>query len=184
MCASEHSVETSAAPEQIWRLRADVAGWPEWNGDIERIELIGTFTAVSTIVMTPIGEGSFELRIAEAVEHELFVDETEIGEIVVRAIHRIRRSDPDTSHGHSDRSGCRGSRAARIDSREAVSSRRRLHRGQDARTATVGGGRRGPEPSEIDVTRTFSGDIEGEEGGQLAQGVLQGRSASFVGIEG
>jgi Polyketide cyclase / dehydrase and lipid transport len=95
MWASEHSVETSAAPEQIWRLWADVGGWPEWNGDIERIELIGAFAAGSTIRMTPIGEEPVELRIAEAVEPELFVDEADMGEIVVRTIHRIRRIDSE-----------------------------------------------------------------------------------------
>jgi uncharacterized protein YndB with AHSA1/START domain len=79
MWANEHSVETTAAPEQIWRLWADVAGWPEWNGDIERIELIGPFAAGSTIVMSPIGDGPIELRIAKAVEPELFVDEAEHG---------------------------------------------------------------------------------------------------------
>jgi hypothetical protein len=41
MWATEHSIETSAAPEQIWGQWADVRGWPEWNGDIERIELMG-----------------------------------------------------------------------------------------------------------------------------------------------
>jgi Polyketide cyclase / dehydrase and lipid transport len=95
MWANEHSVETTAAPEQIWRLWADVAGWPQWNGDIERIELIGSFAAGSTILMTPIGEEPIELRIAETVEPELFVDEAEMGKIVVRTIHRVRRVDSD-----------------------------------------------------------------------------------------
>jgi hypothetical protein len=91
MWATEHSIETSAAPEEIWRLWADVAGWPEWNGDIERIELIGPFTAGSRIVMTPIGQEPIELRIVEAVERERFVDEAELGEIVVRTIHGVQR---------------------------------------------------------------------------------------------
>jgi hypothetical protein len=95
MWATEHSIETSAAPEGIWRLWADVAGWPEWNGDIERIELVGAFAAGSTIVMTPIGEEPIELRIAEAVEPELFVDEADLGEIVVRTTHRVQRLDPE-----------------------------------------------------------------------------------------
>jgi hypothetical protein len=95
MWANEHSVETTAAPEQIWRLWADVAGWPEWNGDIERIELIGLFAAGSTIVMTPIGDEPIQLRIAEAAEPELFVDEADMGEIVVRTTHRVRRIDSD-----------------------------------------------------------------------------------------
>jgi len=95
MWATEHSVEAAAAPEQIWRLRADVAGWPEWNGDIERIELIGPFAAGSRIVMTPVGDEAIELRIAKAVEPELFVDEADMGEIVVRTIHRVGRIDSD-----------------------------------------------------------------------------------------
>jgi hypothetical protein len=91
MWATEHSIETSAAPEEIWRLWADVPGWPEWNGDIEQIELNGPFVPGSTIVMTPIGQEPIELRIAEAVEPEAFVDEAELGEVVVRTIHRVER---------------------------------------------------------------------------------------------
>ena len=95
MWASEHSVETSAGPEQIWRLWADVAGWPEWNGDIEQVELVGAFAAGSTILMTPIGDKPIELRITAAVEPELFIDEADMGEIVVRTIHRVERIDHD-----------------------------------------------------------------------------------------
>jgi uncharacterized protein YndB with AHSA1/START domain len=95
MWANEHSAETSAAPEQVWRLWQDVDGWPQWNGDIDRIELIGPFAAGSTIVMTPIGGEPIELRIAEAVQPELFVDEADMGEIVVRTTHRVRRIDSE-----------------------------------------------------------------------------------------
>jgi hypothetical protein len=48
----------------------------------------------STILMTPIGDEPVELRIAEAVEPELFVDEPHIGQIVVRTIHRAQQIDP------------------------------------------------------------------------------------------
>jgi uncharacterized protein YndB with AHSA1/START domain len=97
MWANDVSVETSAAPERVWRLWADVARWPEWNGDIERIELIGAFAAGGRILMTPIGDEPVELHIAEAVEPELFVDEAHLGEIVVRTIHRVQRIDPEHS---------------------------------------------------------------------------------------
>ena len=93
MWAAEHSTETSAMPGAIWRLWANVPGWPDWNGDIERIELDGPFAAGSRIVMTPIGQEPVELRIAEAVEPELFVDEADLGEIVVRTMHRVERLD-------------------------------------------------------------------------------------------
>jgi uncharacterized protein YndB with AHSA1/START domain len=91
MWAVEHSIETSAPPEQVWRLWADVAGWPEWNGDIERIELDGPFATGARIVMTPLGQEAIELRIAEAVEPVLFVDEANLDDVVVRTTHRVDR---------------------------------------------------------------------------------------------
>jgi polyketide cyclase/dehydrase/lipid transport protein len=94
MWTYEHSVQTSASPERIWSLWADVTGWPAWNADIERIELIGPFAAGSTILMTPIGGEPIELRVAEAVEPEFFVDEARLDELVVRTIHRVRRVSP------------------------------------------------------------------------------------------
>ena len=93
MWRTEHSIETTLSPEAIWEQWADVASWPEWNGDIDRIELDGPFEAGSRITMTPIGQGPIELRIAEAAKPELFVDEADLGEIVVRTIHRAERLD-------------------------------------------------------------------------------------------
>jgi polyketide cyclase/dehydrase/lipid transport protein len=93
MWTTEHSVETTAAPEAIWREWSDVNRWHEWNPDIERIELDGAFAAGSRITMTPIGDEPVELRIAETVEPELFVDEADLGEIVVRTIHRVEPLD-------------------------------------------------------------------------------------------
>ena len=95
MWVAEHSIETTARPEAIWRQWSDVGAWPEWNADVERIELDGPFAAGSRITMTPIGQEPIELRIAEAVEPELFVDEADLGEIVVRTIHRVEQIDEE-----------------------------------------------------------------------------------------
>ena len=95
MWTSEQSIETTASPEAIWRLWSDVAGWPEWNADIEHIEISGRFAAGSTISMTPVGQDPVELRIAEAVKPDLFVDEAEVANVVVRTVHRVERLDGD-----------------------------------------------------------------------------------------
>ncbi len=87
--AVEHSVETSAAPGAVWQLWADVGSWPEWNAGIEQIELSGPFAVGSTILMTPPGDEPVALRIAEAIEPELFVDEADGGDFVVRTTHRV-----------------------------------------------------------------------------------------------
>jgi hypothetical protein len=39
--------------------------------------------------MTPVGQDRVELRIAEAVEPALFVDEAELADVVVRTVHRV-----------------------------------------------------------------------------------------------
>ncbi len=93
MWTNEQTIETTAAPGAIWRLWSDVAGWPDWNADIEHIEISGPFVAGSTISMTPLGQDPVLLSIAEAVEPELFIDEARLADVVVRTIHRVDRLD-------------------------------------------------------------------------------------------
>jgi uncharacterized protein YndB with AHSA1/START domain len=95
MWTNEQSIETTASPEAIWRLWTDVAGWPGWNADIEHIEISGPFATGSTIAMTPAGQDPVELRIAEAVEPESFIDEADLGDVVVRTLHSVERVDHD-----------------------------------------------------------------------------------------
>ena len=95
MWTIEQSIETTAGPEAVWRLWADVARWPEWNADLEQATLSGPFAAGSTITMTPHEQEPIELRIAEALEPEAFVDEAHFMEVVARTIHRIERLDGD-----------------------------------------------------------------------------------------
>ncbi|MFE9123181.1 polyketide cyclase [Streptomyces sp. NPDC007172] len=89
----EHSIETSATPEAIWRLWADVENWGSWNAEIEKIEISGPFAAGTQITMTPPGDDPVLLRIAETVEGELFVDEARFNGLLLRTIHRIERID-------------------------------------------------------------------------------------------
>jgi hypothetical protein len=91
----ESTLETSAAPEAIWQLWADVAGWGTWNAEIEKIEIDGPFAAGSRITMTPPGDDPIELLIAEAVPNQLFIDEARFGGLVLRTIHRAQRIDQD-----------------------------------------------------------------------------------------
>jgi hypothetical protein len=95
MWTAEHSIETSATPDAIWRQWADVPRWPEWNADLARAELEGEFRPGSTIRMTSKDGDSVELRIAEAVEPERFVDEADLGSVTVRTTHQVQQEDSD-----------------------------------------------------------------------------------------
>ena len=86
---NEQSIETTASPDAVWALWADVPRWPEWNAGVERIELHGPFAPGCTIIMTPPADEPVELRVTEAVEPELFVDEADGGDFVVRTTHRV-----------------------------------------------------------------------------------------------
>jgi hypothetical protein len=93
MWVYEHSVETSAAPDAIWRLWADVENWGTWNADIDSIEIRGPFATGTEITMTPPGQDPVHLRVAELTEREMFVDEAEIDGLLLRTIHRLDRLD-------------------------------------------------------------------------------------------
>jgi len=97
MWSTEHSVETTAAPETIWKLWTDVGDWPRWNADLERAELTGAFAPGSEITMFPREDDPIELIIAEADEPERFVDQADLGPVVVRTAHRVERLGPDRS---------------------------------------------------------------------------------------
>lgn len=85
----EHTIETTATPEAVWRRWADVASWPEWNADIESVSLSGPFEVGGVIVMTPKGDEPVQLRIVAAVENEGFTDEASFADTVIRTVHRI-----------------------------------------------------------------------------------------------
>jgi hypothetical protein len=89
MWQHESTVDTSAAPEAIWNLWADVANWGSWNGDIEQIELRGKFVEGAEILMTPVGQDAVVLRVTEVRNNELFVDEARFDGVVLRTIHHL-----------------------------------------------------------------------------------------------
>jgi len=85
----EHSVETTASPQALWARWSDMAGWPHWNDGIERIEIDGPFTVGTTFTMTPPGDEPVRLRLVEIVPGQLFTDEMDGGDFVVRTAHRL-----------------------------------------------------------------------------------------------
>jgi uncharacterized protein YndB with AHSA1/START domain len=90
----QHSVETIAAPEVVWRHWTDMATWPQWNDGIESMEVEGPFEVGTAFVMTPAGQEPIRMRLVEVSPEESFTDEMDAGDFVVRTVHRLERA-PD-----------------------------------------------------------------------------------------
>src|SRR5256714_14268326 len=88
----EHSRETTATPDALWRRWSDMAGWPQWNAGIEKLEIDGPFAVGTTFTMTPPGEEPIKMRLTEIVPGERFTDEADGGDFVVRTEHRLEPS--------------------------------------------------------------------------------------------
>jgi uncharacterized protein YndB with AHSA1/START domain len=85
----EHSVETTAAPEAVWRLWSDMAGWPAWNDGIAEITVDGPFAVGTSFTMTPPGEEPISMRLTRVSPGSEFVDEMAGDGLVVTTVHRI-----------------------------------------------------------------------------------------------
>jgi uncharacterized protein YndB with AHSA1/START domain len=85
----EYRLETSAAPEALWRHWADMASWPQWNDGIEALTADGPFAVGTVFTMTPPGDEPILMRLTEIKPGESFTDEMDAGDFVVRTEHRL-----------------------------------------------------------------------------------------------
>jgi len=89
MWTREHSIETSASAEALWKLFSNVEGWKAWNAGIERITMSAPFAEGSEFLMQPPGQDALTSRLILVRENERFDDETVVGDVRVIVAHRI-----------------------------------------------------------------------------------------------
>ncbi len=83
-----HSVETAAPPEAVWAYLADVDHWSLWNDGVDSIRLDGPFAPGAEFTMVTDGE-EIRTKIVEATEPTRYVDETDMGDVLVRVVHEL-----------------------------------------------------------------------------------------------
>lgn len=84
-----HTVEADVTPEAIWALYEDVSTWPSWDAQAEKITRDGPFAAGTTGTMKVTGQEPLAYRLAKVDPMREFVDETPVGELVVRVSHLL-----------------------------------------------------------------------------------------------
>ena len=90
----EYAIETSATVQTIWSIFRDVPGWKTWNAGIEQIDIDGPFAVGTWFTMKPPGEEALRSQLIEVRENACFVDETWVGDLVIKVAHRIERLGP------------------------------------------------------------------------------------------
>jgi hypothetical protein len=89
MWAHEESIETTAAPGQIWKLFSDVTGWKKWNAGIVEIELHGPFASGTKFTMQiPKGE-KITSTLMDVKEYVSFSDKMTINGTNIVVEHNI-----------------------------------------------------------------------------------------------
>jgi len=85
-----HTITTTAAPEQVWPLYADVRRWLEWDSGLEAVTLDGPFAVGSTGTLQVEGQPPLTWTLTEVEDGALFTDVTEIpGVATLTFVHRI-----------------------------------------------------------------------------------------------
>ena len=81
--------EITASPEKVWAVLADVFTWKEWNAGVRAIEIENTFSTGGWFSMVLPDNEVIRSQLIDVSAPLRFVDETWIGETVVRVTHSI-----------------------------------------------------------------------------------------------
>ena len=84
-----HTVDTDVAAQAIWALYEDVDTWPLWDAQAEHVTRDGPFAAGVTGTMTFTGQDPLHYRLTTVEPLREFVDETPVGDLVVRVSHGL-----------------------------------------------------------------------------------------------
>jgi hypothetical protein len=84
-----HTVETEVPAAEIWALYEDVRTWPLWDAQAQAVTRDGPFAAGTAGTMTFTGQDPLPDRLVKVDPEREFIDETPVGELVVRVSHRL-----------------------------------------------------------------------------------------------
>jgi hypothetical protein len=89
-----HTVEADVSAEAVWSLYEDVTTWPQWDAQAEWVTRDGPFEAGTTGAMKFKGQEPLPYRLAMVRPGLEFMDETPVGELLVRVSHRLEPLSP------------------------------------------------------------------------------------------
>jgi len=101
MWTHEHIADTDLKPEAVWKVLRDIDNWARWDTSMETVTLHGPFAVGSRVTMKPTGQEPITSVITAITENELYADETDLGDVILRFSHTLtRRADGGTRITH------------------------------------------------------------------------------------
>ena len=100
MILAQHTLETTALPENVWARWADVASYPEWDEGVESARLDGEFKVGACGVIKPKGGRPASFKITEVEEFRTFADQTLLLFARLRFSHKLEATDMGTRFTH------------------------------------------------------------------------------------
>lgn len=91
MWSTEHSVETTTEPGNVWAALRDLHSGTPLSESSDRFELHGPFAVGTELSVTPQGQDTLRSRIVELVENEVYADETSFGGLTLLFRHTLSR---------------------------------------------------------------------------------------------
>ena len=83
-------IDIKASSARVFRLYADVAGWPTWDPDVESSSIEGKFQAGATGELKPKRGPKSAITITEVVSDRSFTAESRLPFCVMRFEHELR----------------------------------------------------------------------------------------------
>jgi hypothetical protein len=99
---ASHTQQTTATPEQIWALWADVNNWPQWDLGLEACQLHGAFAPGNRFTLRPRGShDDITAELQVVVPHRRFSDATVLPFGKLQAVHEIDTASGTTQVTHT-----------------------------------------------------------------------------------
>ncbi len=100
MWTFEHTEQTTATPDQLWRRYADTATWPEWDSGTDRVVLDGPFAAGTKGHLKPVGGPKTKFELLETNEAVSFTDVSFLPLAKMHFAHKITPGETTTAFTH------------------------------------------------------------------------------------
>jgi hypothetical protein len=89
MWSNQHTIETDASKQAIWRIWHDVANWPSWDEAVQWCKLDGEFKSGATYTLKTVDGPAVKAVIQECEPYRCFTDVSSLPLAKMEFVHEM-----------------------------------------------------------------------------------------------